>query len=221
MGERKGFTVGEVARLARVSVRALHHYDEIGLLAPSGRTQAGYRLYTDGDIELLQQVLFFRELGFVLDDVARILRDPRFDRRQALLAQRAMLVEKGARLEAMVALVDRTLESLGKGIVMSAEEMFDGDFNPGAYEEEARARWGKTDAYAESKKRTKGYTKEDWQRARAEGARSRASSPRSSRRGRRRPIRGRSTSSRSTGSTSIAGFTPARTRCTYLSGRCT
>jgi len=164
----RGHTVGEVAKLARLSVRALHHYDEIGLLKPSGRTESGYRLYTDRDIERLQQVLFFRELGFALEDVSRILRDPHFDRRQALIAQRAMLVEKGERLQAMVALVDRTLDSLGKGIVMSAEELFEGNFNPGAYEEEAKQRWGKTDSYAESQKRTKGYTKEDWQKVRAE-----------------------------------------------------
>jgi len=160
----RGHTVGEVARLARVSVRALHHYDEIGLLQPSGRTEAGYRLYTDGDIERLQQVLFFRELGFALEDVARILRDPHFDRRQALVAQRAMLVEKGERLKALVELVDRTLDSLGKGIIMSTEEMFDGSPQPAAHEEEAQARWGGTEAYAESKRRTKGYTKEDWKR---------------------------------------------------------
>jgi DNA-binding transcriptional MerR regulator len=81
MSRRQGHTVGEVARLARVSVRALHHYDEIGLLEPSGRTESGYRLYTDRDLERLQQALFFRELGFALEDVTRILRDPSFDRR--------------------------------------------------------------------------------------------------------------------------------------------
>ena len=168
MSRRQGHTVGEVARFSRVSVRTLHHYDEIGLLQPQGRTESGYRLYTDRDLERLQQVLFFRELGFALDDVSRILRDPHFDRRQALIAQRAMLVEKGKRLEAMVALVDRTLDSLGKGTVMSTEEIFEADFDPGAYEAEVKERWGKTDTYAESKRRTKGYTKEDWQRVRQE-----------------------------------------------------
>jgi DNA-binding transcriptional MerR regulator len=168
MSRREGHTVGEVAKLARVSVRTLHHYDEIGLLEPSGRTESGYRLYTDRDLERLQQVLFFRELGFALEDVTRILRDPAFDRKQALLAQRAMLVEKGKRLEAMVALVDRTLESLGKGQVMDAEQIFEGDFEPGAYEEEAKERWGRTDAYAESKRRTARYTKDDWGRMRQE-----------------------------------------------------
>src|SRR5580700_8399316 len=152
MSRREGHTVGEVAKVARVSVRTLHHYDEIGLLVPSGRTESGYRLYTDSDLERLQQVLFFRELGFALEDVARILRDPDFDRRQALIAQRAMLVEKGERLKAMVALVDRTLDALGKGTVMNGEDMFDANFDQAPYEEEAKARWGKTDSYAESKR---------------------------------------------------------------------
>jgi DNA-binding transcriptional MerR regulator len=161
---RRDHTVGEVAKLARISVRALHHYDEIGLLAPSGRTESGYRLYTDRDLERLQQVLFFRELGFALEDVARILNDPHFDRRQALVAQRAMLVEKGERLKAMVDLVDRTLASLGKETAMSVEDMFDGNFDPAVYEEEAKERWGKTPSYAESKRRTKSYMKDDWKK---------------------------------------------------------
>src|SRR5579872_1874814 len=103
-------TVGDVAKIARVSVRTLHHYDEIGLLKPSGRSRSSYRLYTGGDLERLQQILFFRELGFALEDIARIVRDPAFDRREALVAQRAMLVEKGERLRTMVALVDKTLD---------------------------------------------------------------------------------------------------------------
>jgi MerR family transcriptional regulator, thiopeptide resistance regulator len=164
MSHPRSHTIGEVAKIARVSVRALHHYDEIGLLEPSGRTESGYRLYTERDLERLQQVLFFRELGFALEDVARILKDPHFDRRQALIAQRAMLVEKGQRLQAMVLLVDRALESLGKGTVMNPEEMFEGELDAAVYEPEAKERWGKTEAYAESKRRTKGYTKEDWRR---------------------------------------------------------
>jgi DNA-binding transcriptional MerR regulator len=165
-----GHTVGELAKIAHVSVRTLHHYDEIGLLTPSGRSDAGYRLYTDSDLERLQEVLFFRELGFALDAIGRILRDPEHDRRKALVAQRALLVETGRRLEAMVALVDRTLDAIAKGTTMTNEEMFEvfGDFNPKDYEEEARQRWGNTDAYAESARRTKGYTKDDWKRMRAE-----------------------------------------------------
>ena len=159
-----GKTVGEVAKLARVSVRALHHYDEIGLLRPSERSRSGYRVYSDRDLERLQQILFFRELGFPLEDIARIVKDPKFDRRKALLAQRALLVEKGERLRAMVAHVDRTLDGMERGDAMKPEEAFEvfGDFDAAAHEAEAERRWGASEAYAESRRRTKRYTKEDW-----------------------------------------------------------
>jgi DNA-binding transcriptional MerR regulator len=165
-----GHTVGAVAKLAHTSVRALHHYDEIGLLRPSGRSRSGYRLYTDADLERLQQILFFRELGFSLEDIGRIVKDPSFDRRKALVAQRALLVEKSERLRAMVTLVDRTLDAMEKGTTMNPQEMFEvfGDFDPKAHEEEAARRWGQTDAYAESARRTKRYTKEDWKAIRDE-----------------------------------------------------
>ncbi|HEY2514759.1 MAG TPA: MerR family transcriptional regulator [Polyangiaceae bacterium] len=153
--------VGDVSRLSGVSIRALHHYDAIGLLRPSGRTRAGYRQYTEADLEKLQQILFYRELGFPLDDIQRVLQAPDFDRGEALRAQRELLVEKRGRLDAMVGLVDRALEAIEKGTPMKEEEMF-APFDPSAYAEEAKARWGGTPSYAESQRRTKGYTKDDW-----------------------------------------------------------
>jgi MerR family transcriptional regulator, thiopeptide resistance regulator len=71
-----GYTVGEVARLAHVSVRTLHHYDGIGLLMPGARSAGGYRLYSEADLLRLRQVLFYRELEFGLDEIAQILADP-------------------------------------------------------------------------------------------------------------------------------------------------
>ena len=163
--------VGEVARLARVSVRTLHHYDEIGLLSPSERSESDYRLYTDEDLERLQSVLFFRELGFALDDIARIVGDPGFDRRSALLAQRELLAERAARLADMVAAIELALETDERGLTMSKEDMFEvfGDFDPSEYEAEVEERWGDTDAYKESARRTRRYTKDDWARFKAEG----------------------------------------------------
>jgi DNA-binding transcriptional MerR regulator len=164
------YTVGEVAKIAHVSVRTLHHYDEIGLLEPSGRSDAGYRLYADEDLERLQQVLFYRELGFGLGDVRDIMRDPSVDRRGTLLAQRERIAARAARLKAMLDLIDKTLTSLEGGIPMNGEEMFGvfGDFDPGEHEEEVRERWGDTDAYAESARRTSGYTRQDWERVKRE-----------------------------------------------------
>jgi DNA-binding transcriptional MerR regulator len=163
-------TVGDVARLAGVSVRTLHHYDEVGLLEPSDRSDAGYRLYTTEDLERLQQILFYKELGFTLEEIRTLMGDPAFDRREALLTQREMIAEQALRLEALLGLIDRTLTSLGGGIQMTKEEMFEvfGDFDPAEHEDEVKERWGDTDAYKESARRTATYTKADWARFKAE-----------------------------------------------------
>src|SRR3954452_24844647 len=108
-------TVSQVARMTGVSVRALHHYDEIGLLRPSGRSDAGYRLYGPADLERLQQVLFFRELGFPLEEIARIVTDPGFDLGTALRMQREMLGQKLVRTHALIAAVDAALARLQEG----------------------------------------------------------------------------------------------------------
>lgn len=167
-----GHTVGEVAKLAGVSVRTLHHYDEIGLLTPSERSDADYRLYGEADLADLQQVLFFKELGFGLDEIGRIMRDPSFDRREALEFQHGMLAEKAAQLSRMVGAVDAALDAMERGTTMDEKDMFEvfGDFDPKEYEAEAEQRWGGTDTYKESMRRTKRYTKEDWLKIKEEGA---------------------------------------------------
>jgi DNA-binding transcriptional MerR regulator len=159
-------TVGEIAKVSGVSVRTLHHYDEIGLLTPSKRTEAGYRMYADEDLGKLQQILFFRELGFALEDIARIMNDPTFSPREALLLQRRMLRDKAAQLSRMAEAVDTVLDTMERGATMDEKDMFEvfGDFDPKQYEAEVQERWGHTDAYAESARRTKRYTKQDWQR---------------------------------------------------------
>jgi DNA-binding transcriptional MerR regulator len=166
------YTVGEVAKLAKVSVRTLHHYDELGLLSPSARSEAGYRLYASDDLDRLQQVLFYKELGFGLEEIRDLMADPTFDRREALVAQRELIARRGARLEAILDLIDKTLMSMDGGINMTKEEMFEvfGDFDPTQYEGEVKERWGDTEAYKESARRTKRYTKEDWRRIKDEGA---------------------------------------------------
>ena len=88
------YTVKAVAEMAGVSIRALHHYDDIGLLKPTSVSPSGYRLYTDKDLERLQQVLFFRELGFGLQEIKVIIDSPEFDKRQALATHRKLLKEK-------------------------------------------------------------------------------------------------------------------------------
>lgn len=88
------YQVKQVADIAGVSIRTLHHYDDIQLLNPSALTDAGYRLYSDADLERLQQILFFREIGFRLDDIKEMLDHPNFDRKAALQSQKDMLMKK-------------------------------------------------------------------------------------------------------------------------------
>jgi DNA-binding transcriptional MerR regulator len=159
------YKVADVARLSGVSIRALHHYDAIGLLVPTGRTEAGYRLYNDADLLRLQQILIQRELGFPLEEIKRALDDPRFDQRQALVEQRRRLEEKAHALGAMLRAVDAALAVVGhdpEGDTMEMKELF-GGFDPSQYEAEVEQRWGGP-ALDESKRRVKGYTGADWKR---------------------------------------------------------
>lgn len=163
-------TVKAVADLAGVSIRTLHHYDDIGLLKPADTSASGYRLYNQRDLERLQQILFFRELGFSLGEIRTIIDSPGFDRRQALLEHRSLLQERRERIERLIRTVDRTLESMEREMTMNKEEMkklFDG-FDHTQYEEEARQRWGGSREYEESARRTKGYKKADWEAIKAE-----------------------------------------------------
>ncbi len=157
------FTVGDLARLTGVTVRALHHYDEIGLVRPSHRSTAGYRLYSDADVHRLQQVLLFRELGLPLDEIASAIDEA--PTREALLREhRHVLVTRRARIDAMLAALDQALAHLQEERPMQPDDiknMFDG-FDPSQYEDEARERWGETDAYKESARRTKSYGKAEW-----------------------------------------------------------
>jgi len=165
------FTVGDLAKLTGITVRALHHYDEIGLVVPSERSSAGYRLYSDADVRRLQQVLLFRELGLPLDEIAAAI-DSAADRADLLRQHREALLTKRARLDAMVSAVDTALATLEKGTTMQPDDvkqMFEG-FDPAQYEEEVKERWGDTDAYKESARRTKSYGKAEWQQIKDESA---------------------------------------------------
>ena len=99
MDRTNGLTVGEVAKLSGVTVRTLHHYDEIGLLSAGARSDAGYRRYGDSDLDRLQQILFYRELGFGLDEIKTVLEDGGTNRIGHLRRQHAMLRDRIARLE--------------------------------------------------------------------------------------------------------------------------
>jgi DNA-binding transcriptional MerR regulator len=171
-GASAAYTVGAVARIAHISIRTLHHYDELGLLRPSRRSEAGYRLYTSSDLERLQGVLFYKELGLSLSEIRELMDGRVNDRGAVLREQRDQLAARALRLEAMLASIDRTLASLEGRTEMNDEELFEvfGDFDPAEHEAEARERWGDTEAHRESARRTKRYTKADWQRYKRESA---------------------------------------------------
>ncbi|MEU3916871.1 MerR family transcriptional regulator [Streptomyces sp. NPDC029004] len=160
------YSVGQVSAFAKVTVRTLHHYDEIGLLRPGGRSHAGHRRYEDADLDRLQQILFYRELGFPLDEVAALLDDPDADPREHLRRQHELLTGRIARLQEMAAAVEQAMEARKMGINLTPEEKFEvfGDHDPEQYAEEAQQRWGGTAQYAESQRRAARYTKDDWKR---------------------------------------------------------
>jgi DNA-binding transcriptional MerR regulator len=172
MKARRGFQVKEVATIAGVSVRTLHHYDEIGLLVPKGRTHAGYRLYDEDDLLRLQQIVIGRALGLPLEEIRRSLDDPGFDQRKALLAQKEQLQERQQQTTRMILAVEAALAALdakGTGDAVDMKQIFDG-FESSRYEEEAKRRWGNGDAYQESQRRTQKYTEQDWEKLRTEQA---------------------------------------------------
>jgi DNA-binding transcriptional MerR regulator len=159
-----------VAELAGVTIRTLHHYEHIGLLVPSDRSPAGYRIYAEADIDRLSRVLYYRELGFPLDDIATMLDDGQTPAYQHLERQHQLLTERLHRLQAMVAAIEREMEATMGGYNLTPEEKLEvfGDFDPDQYEDEARERWGHTDAWKQSKQRAASYTKDDWKRIQAE-----------------------------------------------------
>ena len=161
-----GHSVGEVSRLAGVTVRTLHHYDDVGLLRPSGRTASGYRLYAAADLDRLQRILCYRELGFGLEEITAILDDPAVDPVDHLRRQHALLTNRVGQLRRMVAAIEKTMEARKMGIDLDPQELFEvfGDADPTVHHEEAERRWSGTDAWTESQRRTAAYTKDDWKR---------------------------------------------------------
>ena len=107
-------TVKEISDLTGISVRTLHYYDEIGLLKPTEKSDAGYRLYDDKALETLQQILFFREFDISLKEIKAVLDNPALERNQILQVQRKMLVTKKERMERLIASIDDILKGENK-----------------------------------------------------------------------------------------------------------
>lgn len=163
------WTVGQVAEELGVTVRTLHHYDEIGLLRPSERSPAGYRLYTDADLTRLQQIVVYRRLEMPLDEIAELLNGGG-SVSDHLRRQRASVMSRLDELRELVVAIDRALERDMSNEQLTPAEMRElfGDTFEESYAVEAEERWGDTDAWKQSQERTKRYTKADWQAVKAE-----------------------------------------------------
>lgn len=170
VGMSGGWTVGQVAQAAGVTVRTLHHWESLGLLMPSRRSAAGYRLYDGDDVARLQRALAYRALGFSLEEVRALLDDDGVDVAAELRRQSEQLREGAHRLLAMADAIDRQRRARQMGIELEPHEVLEvfGEHDPTEHADEAEQRWGDTDAYRESQERARRYTKQDWLRMKAE-----------------------------------------------------
>ena len=163
-------TVGEVSTLLGVSVRALHHWDETGLVHPSRRSAAGYRLYCEADIMRIQQVLVYRQTGMSLADIKAVLDEPGADALTHLRRQRELVQGQISHLQHKLSSIDMVIDIHQLGARISVAEMAEiwgTDWDP-VYVEEARARWGDTPEWAESYQRKARMSRADWEQAHEE-----------------------------------------------------
>lgn len=165
------YTVRQLANMAGVTVRTLHHYDQIGLLRPPLRSSAGYRLYDKDDLLRLQQILFYRELDFALQDIQDVLDDPAFDQVAALRDHRSRLLARAKRLNTLIDTIDRTIiELTEENMTLSDKDLYEGfDKETAArYQREARERYD-PQLVQESERRIKKMSKQEWTDTKAEG----------------------------------------------------
>lgn len=165
-------SVGAVAELTGVSVRTLHHYDHIGLVVPGVRTSAGYRGYTDADIERLHLALVYRSAGLTLDEIRSVLDSPDVDVPAVLAHQHELLLARAEKLNNTIKAVERLMDAHRRGIQLTAAEqaeIFGTNVFDDEYAAEAEERWGDTAAWEQSRQRVSGYTKQDWIAIKAEG----------------------------------------------------
>ena len=162
-------TVGQVAQALGVTVRTLHHYDAVGLVVPSARSHAGYRLYTEADVHRLTRAVVYRRLDLPLDEV-RALLDGDGTPEEHLRRQRDVVVSRLGELTELVAAIDRALEREMTDRPATPDDLRDlfGDGFGDEYREEAEQRWGETDAWQQSKARTRRYARTDWEQVAAE-----------------------------------------------------
>ncbi|NTW21914.1 MerR family transcriptional regulator [Candidatus Falkowbacteria bacterium] len=156
------YSVQQLASLSGVSVRTLHYYDGIGLLPPAGVRKNGYRYYEEKELLRLQQILFYRELEFPLEEIRKILMASDFDEQKAFRDHKRLILLKKERLERLLKTIDKSINKSNKKNNMKDEELY-GNFSKDEYEKyaaEAKERWGQTDAYKQSQERVRNMGKD-------------------------------------------------------------
>ena len=164
MSDLDGVTVGQAAELVGVTVRTLHHWDEIGLASPSERSSSGYRQYVDKDLERLERIVAYREAGLGLDAVREVLDDATAEIGETLRAQRAQLASQIDELQRLDERLERLTDAHERGILLSdaeQRETFGSDWDP-AQSRRARTVWGQSDQWAQFAERAATRTREQW-----------------------------------------------------------
>ena len=155
--------INEAAELAGVTVRTLHHYDKIGLLSPVKSAENGYRDYGEAELLRLQQIMFLKEMDFPLEEIKEMLDEPGLDRNRMMEAQLDLLLKKKQRLERIIALLEAEMRGDSK-MSFNEFDMKEIEECRKKYADEAREKWGGTEAYEESEERTKSYDEGKWQK---------------------------------------------------------
>ncbi|HYC83198.1 MAG TPA: MerR family transcriptional regulator [Candidatus Paceibacterota bacterium] len=157
------YTVQQLAKIAGITVRALHHYDTIDLLKPEHVGSNGYRYYGEKELLKLQQIMFFREIELSLEEIRKVLDDPGFDLRQALKEHRNLVELKRQRMDTLLKTIDKTISKLTANKTMPDKDLYDGfsKEEAEAYAQEAKERWGSTEAYKQSQERYAKLSNED------------------------------------------------------------
>lgn len=161
------YSIRQLAKRSGVTGRTLRYYDSIGLLRPVRADRNGQRYYDDAARLRLQQILFYRELAFPLEDIKAMIDHPKFDLVESLRGQKRMLLERRSNLSKLIASIDATVTHMQNQTQPSDDDLY-GGFTPEEkeklkeYEKEAEQKWGGTDAWKQSQKRVKQFTKEDW-----------------------------------------------------------
>ncbi len=161
------YTIQKLGKMAGISTRTLRYYDEIGILKPARINSSGYRIYGKTEVDMLQQILFYKELGIELQTIKEIITSPSFDKKEALVNHRNKLLEKKQQIENLLVNVDKTLASYEGRITMTDKEKFTGfkknlvEENERKYGMEAREKYG-NDAVDKANKKFLNMTEEQY-----------------------------------------------------------